>query len=117
MSSIVQLEWVIGSRVASSFCLGEGSLLFCDLETMPVGEDSLSGEGSDRSEITDNKIRTQEQVVQIIDSALVTLISWYITNSFIEERSLRGRSIWLPLSVMLEEGQALMEEEWGVDSL
>ena len=95
MSSIVQLEWVIGSRVASSFCLGEGSLLFSVLETMPVGEDSLSGESSDRREITDNNIRTQEQVVQIIDSALVTLISWYTTNSnkFIEERSLRSRSI------------------------
>ena len=61
--------------------------------TIPVGEDSLSGESSDRRVTTDNKIRTQEQVVQIIDRALVTLISWYITNSFIEERSLRSRSI------------------------
>ena len=111
MSSIVQLEWVIGSRVASSFCLGEGSLLFCGLGTILLGEDSLSGESSDRRVTTDNKIRTQEQVVQIIESALVTLISWYTTNKFIEERSLRGRSIWLPLSVILEESQALMKEE------
>ena len=72
----------------------------------------MSGESSDRRVITDNKIRTQEQVVQIIDRALVTLISWYITTkSFIEERSLRGRSIWLPLSVILEESQELMEED------
>ena len=104
MSSIVQLEWVIGSRVASSFCLGEGSLLFCGLGTILFGEDSLSGESSDRRVLTDNRIRTQEQVVEIIDSALVTLISCY---SVVEERSLIDHAVNMVVSLAgIMEGES-----------